>query len=68
MFKYFSLETPHEHPNLDLLNSVGGYSDVLVEEVTSTLSALKYKYISGDHKPTKLTKFCGVVQMSCKIT
>ena len=67
VFKYFSSETPHEHPNLDLLNSVGGYSDVLVEEVTSTLSVLKYRYISGDHKPTKLTKFRGVVQMLVKL-
>ena len=65
MFKYFSsLETPHEHPNLELLNSVHAYSDVRVEEVTSTL---KCTYTSGDHEPAGVAQFRGVVQMLAKL-
>ena len=67
VYKYF--KDSFEHPNQDLLISVGGFEDVEVEKVTETLTVLRYRYISGNHEPQKVGEFRGVIktQKNCTI-
>lgn len=67
--KLYDTKFNADHPNIDIVKSIGGLENPVLVELTTDgrVLDLSYDYIEGDHKPTSLRQFTKVVQTLHKL-